>query len=51
MNWKGKGRFMKKYKRILMLALLFFSPILYRILFDKGEKWDMNTLDKNKKMW
>jgi len=41
-----------KYKVLfLSIILLFVSPILYVILFDEGEKWGMNTLDKNSKLW
>lgn len=42
---------MTKRKIIIMGILLFISPILFRILFDEGEKMPMNTLDKNKNLW
>ena len=42
---------MKKYDWIVLPVLLFVCPILWRILFDEGEKIPMNTLDKNKKVW
>lgn len=44
---------MRNFRFFIMGILLFISPILFRILFDEGDKLEMNTiktLDKNKNM-
>lgn len=43
-----------RFRFLLMVLVLFLSPILWRILFDEGEKLEIcspKTLDKKSSLW